>query len=462
MVLAVCLLGLAVAALALVGSSAVSLGRLMLWSAAFILAEAMWLRAPGGRGTVSMASSLHLASLPFLLFGELVLAAWFSRLTVNLVLQRKSWHQALFNGAQLSLAVAAAYQVGVIVTGSWASLLTTGPILMIPLVIIACAVSYYLVNTGLVCGYLSLASGDAFWRIWRLSYGYRSGIVSTAALFLLAPAVVIAYIPLGIIGLAVFILPIWFIRKNWLENVKLDETHCSLMESARSTAKGELAARLGIELRSHVDSLAAGLKQLETGAATMSAEERRLHLQQISARVQQMSALSKGLTDFPLLRTHRSEVDIETLVREALSFVQVQVRYMDTCFEASIDPKGGTVCVDVRQIELALIELLQRAAYAVRDVEPTKRRVLVRAWWQTPDRELLLSVFGDGRHTIRPRPAPRSNAGAGRAERTYELQAVRQIVKNHGGALEVEEEREGKVGFTIRLPARLEQDRPAA
>ena len=55
-----------------------------------------------------MASTIHLAALPALGASGLVVAAWASRMAVNLILQRKSWPRALFNGAQLSLALVAA------------------------------------------------------------------------------------------------------------------------------------------------------------------------------------------------------------------------------------------------------------------------------------------------------------------------------------------------------------------
>ena len=79
----------------------------LLWTTVFLAGECMLFVTPTGKGSVSMAATMHLASLPILGPFGFIPAVWGSRLVAYLMIQRQSWYRAVFNAAQVPLALLA-------------------------------------------------------------------------------------------------------------------------------------------------------------------------------------------------------------------------------------------------------------------------------------------------------------------------------------------------------------------
>jgi signal transduction histidine kinase len=457
---------------ALAGALAVSVAPLAdpraicFWIAVFLAGEVMHLQTPTGKGNVSMAAALHLGAVPLLGGGGIFVAAWLARLAANLFVQRQCWYKALFNAAQVALAVLFARwcystMVGLAATGLPAAagdavlpVLGRDSLLTFLPAGVSAAIVYYCINVGLVCGVLSLVTGLRYGTVWRENYGYRVELVSSAALFLLAPVVSITYQTAGGLGILLFFLPMLFIRDACQRYIALEQAQRALIGSERLAAKGEMAASVGHELNNFMTVLSGSLQLMQMNDERLTSDERRKHIRRSAEQVKRMSSLSKGLMDFSRLDSQPMPTDLAVLVQELVEFIEPQNRFDDLELVVECDARIGVVMLDPAQIQQVLLNLLNNAADALHERPATGRRI--RIWLRRGDRDAIeLGVEDNGpgvpdelkRRIFEPTVTTKT-VGHG-----FGLSTVYRIVRNHGGTITVEDAAAGGALFRIVLPA---------
>lgn len=430
-------------------------GMVLLWTVAFLVGEAMSFRTPTGRGNVSMAATIHLAAIPVAGIPVLLPAAWVARLVSNLMFQRQPWYKAMFNAAQVSLAVLLASQAYRFLGGAPGDAI--GPQVLfrfLPGMAVA-SIGYYVVNTGLVSGVLALVAQTGVWQAWRENFGYRVELVNSVALFLLAPVATITYQDFGAAGLTVFFLPMLFIRDACDRYIVLERTQRALIGSERLAAKGEMAASVGHELNNYLSVLNGNLQllQLVTDDRSPRDQER---LEKIFDQIRQMTRLSRGLMDFSRTESRVLPTDIGGLVLETVEFLRPQNRLDGVEVSVECDARTGVVLVDPAQMQQVLMNLINNAADAMTERGAGRKRLAVWVRWISRDKEIELGVSDSGpgippelrRRVFEPSFTTRP-AGHG-----YGLPTVYRIVHNHGGSIAVEAGPEGGALFRIRIPRR--------
>lgn len=213
------------AAVSLLPGSSPNPAVILFWTAAFLVGEAMSFKTPTGNGNISMAATIHLAAVPLVGLSVLIPAVWGSRLAANILIQRQSWYKALFNAAQVSLALILAFLTYRIIGGPHAAEWDQSSLPAVLSALAGASVGYYALNTGLVVGVLSVSSGAKYWSVWRNNFGYRVEMLAALALFLLAPVATMAYQSVGMLGIAFFFLPLLLIRDACKHETVLTRTH---------------------------------------------------------------------------------------------------------------------------------------------------------------------------------------------------------------------------------------------
>ena len=460
----VSVLGVAIGMLVMAGTgtAAPEPSVILLWTVVFLVGEIMVLRTPTGKGNVSMASAMHLSVLLIASLPVLLPAIWISRLVANLIIQRQAWYKALFNAAQVSLAIAGAFYVYAVFSGE-RLLLENGHALIQGLpAFAAAAITYYVINTGLVSGVLGLVSRTNPWRAWRENYGYRVALVSFVSLFLLAPVATIAYQSVGVIGLIIFFLPMLFIRDSFERYIILERTQRALIGSERLAAKGEMAASVGHEIGNYLAVISGNLQMIQMKGESLASEEGKDRLVKITEQVKQMSSLSKGLMDFSYLESKSLPTDICGLVRGAVDFLRPQNRYDLTEISVEYDNRAGILKVDPAQIQQVLMNLLNNAADAMNEANVAKQQIRVWVRWIASQDLVEIGVQDNGpgiaaevkRRIFEPSFTTKEN-GHG-----FGLSTVFRIVDNHQGCISVDEAPSGGAIFRIQLPAHSTKRRP--
>jgi C4-dicarboxylate-specific signal transduction histidine kinase len=148
----------------------------------------------------------------------------------------------------------------------------------------------------------------------------------------------------------------------------------------------------------------------------------------------------------------RSEVDLNHLVREVCSFVELDTSKMDFAIELDLEPDGIPVDVDLVQIEQVLLNLVRNALDSLQEVKPEVRRMKVSTQWIDEEAQVVVRDSGSGIAPERMQSlfepfftTKESGMGMG-------LPISQTILENHGGKIWAESGPDGGAAFFIRLP----------
>ena len=308
-----------------------------------------------------------------------------------------------------------------------------------------------------MCVALALMNREGLLTTWRENYGYRSGVFSSLALIALAPLASLAQHGFGYVGLALFFLPIWFIRGNWHRHIALQHTQRAVLDSADTAGPGRAGGVGGKRVQTYVSFLAANLKNLEEDCSPRGAQKRKERLVQLAAQVERMARLSQGLMNSSHLESRPEETDVIALTRETVGLLRDQDIFKGIVLLEDYDPEPGLIRVDRQQMERALLALLLNAAEALQEIAPEEREIAVSVRWSSSGDELELCIADSGpgisdenrEEIFRPGFTTKpSGNGIG-------LASVKRAVESHRGAIAVETSPYGGALFQIRLPGRL-------
>ncbi len=182
---------------------------LLLWFALIVVTDAAPVNLPGG-GFITVSSTLDYAGI--LILGPLptALAEFAATLILQLGVQRRPLHKAVFNACVFAGTVMAAGWVYRILGGVPGQPLGF-PHILVP--ILGMGMSYYALNTMIVSLVIALSEGRKTWQIWQVNYIWT--IFHMVASLPFGAAVAVAYFGLGTWGVVLFILPLLLARYSF-------------------------------------------------------------------------------------------------------------------------------------------------------------------------------------------------------------------------------------------------------
>lgn len=425
---------------------------------ACLASELLWLPTISGRGTASSASMANIAVILLVPPDQAVWIIGVSVLIGTLFFQRKPWFKGLFDFSQM---VATAFLAGHTFHFIAGDLVRPGAFSdprTLAASIVAVAV-YFFSNTLLVSGAIALNEGAPLRSVWRREFGYGHDISSSAALFALAPLLVLSYLSVGIGGIALFFVPILFIRdadKKYRDLLKAQE---AIVSTERLAAKGEMAASIAHELNNYLAVLS-GRAQLMMMSAQKAADPKNLQI--ISDQVHNMKVLTDGLMDFSRRESKKEPVELNGLMQRTVELVRPQNKYDGIEWEQDLDPSVGTLLVDGGQMQQILMNLFSNAADAFRDAKTVGRRVRVESRRKGNRVEFSVTDTGPGippdvmRQVFEPSFTTKAD-GHG-----FGLATCYRIVENHHGRIGVESSVGKGTTFTVTLPVEEISSAPRA
>jgi C4-dicarboxylate-specific signal transduction histidine kinase len=223
----------------------------------------------------------------------------------------------------------------------------------------------------------------------------------------------------------------------------------SLLGTLASSLAHELSQPLGAILR---NSEAA---ELVLGASEPDIEE----LKAIVADIHRDDRRASEVIDRLRALLKRKQMDfqpvaVEAMLQDVIALVRVDAASKHVAVECEIEPRLSPVSGDRVHLSQVMLNLIINAMDAVTDLEPARRRIVVRCR-RTPESEIELAVSDSG-PGIPPENLTRvfepffttKAAGMGMG-----LSVSRTIVEAHGGRLTAANLPQGGAEFRITLPA---------
>lgn len=156
----------------------------LFWILANMLGELLWLPAPKQRGYLSMATAANFATLLVLPVSLAVTVTALAGALVDLLFRHRRWYQVLFNASVCCIAVFSASRVftslgqGRDGLENLLSPLNAGALAL-------AAVTYFLLNTWLVTGVVSLDQRLKACHVWATTFASKQEVLGSFVLFML-------------------------------------------------------------------------------------------------------------------------------------------------------------------------------------------------------------------------------------------------------------------------------------
>jgi hypothetical protein len=196
---------------------------LLFWLLANLLGEVLWLPAPKGRGYLSMANAANFATLILLPISPAMILTASATLIADFLFRRRKWYQGLFNFGACVVTVGAASLVFQRTGGSSTNIDgLLSPLNAVPL--LAAAVTYFLINTWLVAGVVSIETRRHVVEVWKTSFAFRYEIAGAVCLMLLGYLFAILFLTWGYMSAFLAVIATYFIRDAYIRYVSTVDT----------------------------------------------------------------------------------------------------------------------------------------------------------------------------------------------------------------------------------------------
>ncbi len=426
---------------------------LLPWLIATVLAELFWLPTVTGRATSSMASTANYAAIFILGPARALWVVSAAAAVATLLIQGRSPLRALFNLAQMVITVAVAGWFEVQAGGGAARLVDfRDPAALVPF--LNAGLVYFVVNTSLVSAVVALWEGESIVKVWRENYGYPDDLLTSVALFLLSPLMVLSYLAIGSWGLVFLLVPMLLVRNAAQRYIELRAAQEQLVWNERMAAMGEMAAEIGHELANALQVINARAQMLLTESEGVRGERASRAARIIFERAADMRRLTKGLMDFSHRTVERRRQRVNEIVREAIDFVSPQNRYDHVSWRLDLDPGEPEADLDGGQFRQVLLNLFQNAEEAMAEAGVADQWIGVATRARAGAVEIRVRDGGKGiPRSIRERvfePWFTTKAGG----HGFGLAVCYRIVRNHGGTIVAQNASDGGAEVVISLPAR--------
>lgn len=184
---------------------------LLFWVLANMLGELLWLPAPKQRGYLSMATAANFATLLVLPVSLAVTTTVVAGALVDLIFRRRRWYQVLFNASVCCIAVFSASRVFTSVGQGRDGLEN----LLSPLnagALALSAVTYFLLNTWLVTGVVSLDQRLKACHVWATTFASRQEVLGSFVLFMLGFLFAALFLAWGYMSAFLATIATYFVR----------------------------------------------------------------------------------------------------------------------------------------------------------------------------------------------------------------------------------------------------------
>lgn len=351
---------------------------LLAWFAANFLSEFLWLETEDGDSTDSMASTMNLGVIMLLTATQ---SLWIISLSVFIAtryLQRRDWIKTAFGLGQMAITTCvAAVLFHAIHPGS-----VLGDQFGSPLSIVAmfvCSWAYFFVNTFLVVGALALQLNVPFWQSWRRNYGSRNGIVSSCALFLFTPLLIVAYDALGFGGVILFFFPLLIVKNQNRDYIQLKRMAEEKVQRERLVEAGRIARAIGHEIRNFLGVISGRVQLMGRHVSKIGDTRLDSDLQHIREQIENLAELSKQIMESTERGIRPKETDINRFLLKQVEMLRPYPKLAGTEIVPELSPEAGAAEFDPGQIRQVVVNLIKNAAEAMGDAEVESPVVTVRS-----------------------------------------------------------------------------------
>jgi signal transduction histidine kinase len=211
-----------------------------------------------------------------------------------------------------------------------------------------------------------------------------------------------------------------------------------MFELERFADKGVMASTIAHELNNFLSLILGGVEIALINMERGKTEKVSDTLEKLRDNVTKMERFTAGLTDYTRLDTKKAPADLNLVITDVLSFVEVHRRFTKIRLTRELQPDMPVFDLDKDQIAQLLLNVLNNAADAIREGRPETPRITLKTFSDAERAGFLVSDNGAG-------VAPEIKERLFKAHLTtkenghgYGLVTCARIIENHQGQVEID------------------------
>jgi signal transduction histidine kinase len=434
----------------------------LLWTLICVASESMVLPVISGEGSTSMATTANLATA--MLWGQAP-AIWIgavSTLAAELITSpKKPWIRIWFNTGQTAIIMWAGTSVFALLGGPREGLesipnLAPGALveLRLALPVVALAVVYLLSNRILVGVAVAWSTDRGMLRVLRDDWFHAELLIEDAALFLLAPIMVISYRAIHYVGVLLFFAPIRMIYVSSRRFLELRRAQGQMVQRERMAAMGQMAAGIGHNMRQQLTAISGRAQMIVKSAEVQKFDEVPRWSKIIIEQTNTLRRLADSLMDFAQTKLKIERVEINNLVQMSIELARTQKELNGVEWDVRLNPRVPEMRADPVQLQQVLLNLLINAGDAMNEKPVGRKLLTVTCEWDEAAQRVVIQVIDNGTG-IAPANLSRIFDPQFTTKVTghgFGLSTSYSIIDNHGGKITAESQPGQGATFTITLP----------
>jgi signal transduction histidine kinase len=169
-----------------------------------------------------------------------------------------------------------------------------------------------------------------------------------------------------------------------------------MFEMEKFAEKGVMAASIAHELNNHLALILGGVELAEIASGRKDLQKTQQSLGKLKKHALTMERFTAGLTDYSRLESEKTEADLNSVVKDVVSFARVQKRFSGVTLKTELASHLPATTLDVDQIAQLLMNLLNNAADAIKDAGNPQGEVRVSTGLENSTVFLQVSDNGIG------------------------------------------------------------------
>ena len=236
---------------------------------------------------------------------------------------------------------------------------------------------------------------------------------------------------------------------------RLERQSAELAHFGRVSTMGEMVATISHELAQPLSALSNHTEVCTSRLDSSSAEDPllRASVANMSQQVDRAGAILKRIRNFVQnVPSRRAVCDLNLILSDSVALVEADFQQRGIALQQEFTASEIPTCVDQVQIQQVVVNLLTNAADAVSELDPDRRKVIVRSYAREQQTGFQVEDQGTGissdlvERLFEPFVSSKSN-GMGMG-----LSISKSIVSDHQGTISAEPVETGGTLFNVSLP----------